>query len=480
MIDTVEPGGTSWVMRFLTVAVLIAGIFRTFAADTFLPEKEKARAREIFRELIELRSTHDVGTAKIAEAIATRLKTAGFSGDDVQILAPKAGKENVVVRFRGSGSEKPILFIGHIDVVEAKREDWTFDPFKLTERDGYFYGRGATDMKNDVAALVEGLIRLKEEGFKPAGDCIVAFTADEEAGGNDNGVAWLIEAHRPLIDAQFCINPDGGGGDIKAGKYTDLGVQTAEKVYLSFRLEAKDKGGHSSVPTQANPIFHLAQGLARLSNFKFPIHINETVRKSFAIMAETEKDAATAADLKAVSADPGNWAAADRLAVSPVYNCLMRTTATATMISGGHAENALPQVASAIVNCRILPEDSADEVEATLKRIIADEKVSVTRVDPAKASPASPVDPYIFGTVEKIGRNMWPGIAAMPVMMAGATDGLHLRGAGIPVYGISGMFTDFDDPRAHGKDERIGINDYYNGVEFTYRLMKALGQETRK
>jgi acetylornithine deacetylase/succinyl-diaminopimelate desuccinylase-like protein len=463
-------------MRFLTVAVLIAGIFPTFAADTFLPQQEQGRAREIFRELIEIRSTHDVGTAKVANAIAARLKAAGYTSDEVQILGPKAGSENVVLRLHGTGSGKPILFIGHTDVVEAKREDWTSDPFKLIERDGYFYGRGTTDMKNDVASFVENLIRLKEDRFKPSRDLIFAFTADEESGGSANGVEWLMKDHRSLIEAAFCINPDGGGGEIKAGKYAALEVQTAEKVYLSFRIEAKDKGGHSSVPTQDNPIFHVAQALARLSNFQFPVHVNETVRKQFAILAETEKDPATAADLKAVSADPGNWAATDRLATSPVYNALLRTTATATLISGGHAENALPQMASAVVNCRILPEDSADAVEATLKRIVADEKVLVSRMEPPKASPSSPVDPYIFSTVEKIGREMWPGVVAMPSMSTGATDGLFLRSAGIPVYGISGMFTDFDDQRAHGKDERVGVNDYYNGVEFMYRFVKALGE----
>jgi len=463
-------------MRFLSIALLIVGLLPTFAADTFLPEKERVRARDIFRELIEIRSTHDVGTTKIANAIAARLKTAGFSGDEVQILSPKPGKENVLVRFHGTGSEKPILFIGHIDVVEAKREDWTSDPFKLTERDGFFYGRGATDMKNEVADMVENLIRLKEENFKPSRDFIVAFTADEEGGGTDNGVEWLMNNHRDLIEAPFCINPDGGGGEIKAGKYVALSVQTAEKVYLSFRLEAKDKGGHSSIPTPDNPIFRLSQALARLSNFKFPIHMNETVRKEFALLAETEKDPATAADLKAISADPGNWEAADRLATKPIYNALMRTTATVTMISGGHAENALPQTVSAIVNSRILPEDSADAVEATLKRIIADEKISLSRIEPPKPSPASPVNPYIFDKVEKIGREMWPEVVAMPTMQTGATDGLFLRAAGIPVYGLSAMFVDFEDPRAHGKDERIGVNDYYNGVEFMYRLLKALGQ----
>jgi acetylornithine deacetylase/succinyl-diaminopimelate desuccinylase-like protein len=462
-------------MRLLSFALLVIGILPAIAGDSVLPVKETARAREIFRELIEIRSTHEMGTTKVADAIAARLKAAGFSDDDVKIVSPKPGKENVVVRLRGTGSEKPVLFIGHIDVVEAKREDWTSDPFKLTERDGYFYGRGATDMKNDVAGLLVNLIRLKEENFKPSRDFIVAFTADEE-GGDDNGVEWLIENHRSLIEAAFCINPDGGSGEIKGGKYVALSVQTAEKVYLSFRLEAKDKGGHSSVPTGDNPIFRLSKALARLSSFRFPVRLNETVRKEFAILAETEKDAAVAADLKTVSADSGDWAAADRLATRPIYNALMRTTATVTMINGGHAENALPQMASAVVNCRILPEDSPDAIEATLKRIIDDEKITLSRVDPPKPSPASPVDPYIFGMVEKIGRQIWPNVVAMPTMTTGATDGLHLRSVGIPVYGISGMFSDFEDQRAHGKDERIGITDYYNGVEFMCRLMKALGQ----
>jgi acetylornithine deacetylase/succinyl-diaminopimelate desuccinylase-like protein len=458
----------------LLILVVLAHSFSSHAAES-LPEKERQRARDIFRELIEIRSTHDVGNTRIAEAIAARFKAAGFSGDDLQVLAPKPGKENVIVRLRGTGAAKPILFIAHLDVVEAKREDWTVDPFKFTERDGYFYGRGTTDIKSEDSDLIENFIRLKEENFKPSRDLIVALTADEEAGGKDNGVEWLVKNHRPLIDAAFCVNPDGGGGEIKRGKYMALTIQTAEKVYLSFRLETKDKGGHSSIPTKDNPIFRLAQALTRLSNFQFPIHVNETIRGYFAKMSEIEQGP-VAAEMKAVAADPGNWAAAERLcAALPLYNALLRTTATATLISGGHAENALPQLATAVVNCRILPEDSPDEVEAALKRLIGDDHITITRVEPVKPTPSSPVDKHIFAVVEKIGSEMWPGVATLPVMMTGATDGLYLRGAGIPVYGISGMFGDVEDPRAHGKDERLGVNDYYNGVAFMYRLMKALG-----
>jgi acetylornithine deacetylase/succinyl-diaminopimelate desuccinylase-like protein len=254
-----------------------------------------------------------------------------------------------------------------------------------------------------------------------------------------------------------------------------LTVQTAEKVYLSFRLESKDKGGHSSVPTTDNPIFRIARALARVSDFRFPIHVNETVRGYFAKVSEIEKGPHSA-DMKAIVADPGDWVAAERLAAAlPFYNALLRTTATATMISGGHAENALPQIATAIVNCRILPEENPDAIEATLKQVIADDQITITRVEPVKSAPSSPVDERIFGIVQKVGRDLWPDAAVMPVMMTGATDGLHLRAAGIPVYGISGMFTDVEDPRAHGKDERIGVNDFYNGVEFMYRFMKALG-----
>jgi acetylornithine deacetylase/succinyl-diaminopimelate desuccinylase-like protein len=461
-------------MRLLTLVLAVGSILPAFGADNVLPEKEQTRSREIFKELIEIRSTHDVGTTEVAKAIAARLNAAGFVGDDLKILAPKPGKENVVARFRGTGPAKPILFIAHLDVVEAMREDWTVDPFKLTEKKGYFYGRGSTDIKCEVTDLVENLIRLKEEKFEPSRDLIVALTADEEGGGTDNGVEWLVKNHRDLIDAEFCVNPDGGGGEIKGGKYLAVTVQTAEKVYLSFRLEAKDKGGHSSIPTKGNPIFRLSQALARLSDFQFPIRVNETVRGYFGKMAEMEHGS-LAADMKALSADPGNWSAAERLcAALPVYNALLRTTATATMINGGHAENALPQVASAIVNCRILPEDSADEIEATLKRVIADDSIMIARVEPVKASPSSPVDPHLFGIVAKISAELWPGAAVLPEMMTGATDGLFLRGAGIPVYGISGMFTDIEDPRAHGKDERLGVTDFYNGVEFMHRLIKAL------
>ena len=461
------------------IALTLVGLsmFISWCAAADLPAKDRARVREIFQEAVEIRSTHDVGTTRVAEAMAARLKAAGFSGDDLKVLGPKPGKENVVVRLRGAGAGKPILFIAHLDVVEARREDWSFDPFKLTERDGYFYGRGTTDIKSEVAELVENFCRLKEEGFKPAGDLIVALTADEEGGGTDNGVEWLVKNHRELIDAAFCVNPDGGGGEIKGGKYIALTVQTAEKVYLSFRLEAKDKGGHSSVPTDDNPIFRIARGLARLSDFKFPIHVNETVRGYFGKMAEIEKGP-VAADMKAVATDAGNWVAAERLAAAlPYYNALLRTTATATLLSGGHAENALPQIATAVVNCRILPEENPDDIEATIRRVIADEHISITRVEPVKHSPSSPVDERIFGIVRNVGRDLWPDAAVMPVMMTGATDGLYLRAAGIPVYGISGMFGDVEDPRAHGKDERLGVADFYNGVEFMYRLMKALGAE---
>lgn len=466
-------------MRFakplFSLGFLIA-LFSAAAAEARLPKERQARVREIFQELIEIKSTHDVGTTMVAEAIARRLRAAGYSEDDLQILAPKKGKENVIARLHGSGAARPILFIAHLDVVEAKPEDWTYDPFKLTERDGYFYGRGSTDIKEEAAELVENFIRLREENFKPAGDFILALTADEEAGGTDNGVQWLVKNHRPLIDAAFCVNTDGGGGEIKRGKYIAMPVQTAEKVYLSFKLQLTDKGGHSSIPTKANPIFRLAEALARLDKFQFPIHVNETIRGYFAAMAEMESGPLVA-DMKAIAADPSNWPAAERLCAGlPYYNALLRTTATATMISGGHAENALPQLATATVNCRILPEESPDEIEATLKRVLADDTIAISRIKPVEPSPSSPVDPRIFSAVKIITREMWPDAAVMPIMMTGATDGLYLRGAGIPVYGISGMFGDVEDPRAHGKDERIGVTEFYDGVEFMHRLMKSLGE----
>lgn len=430
-------------------------------------------ARDLLQELIETDTTHSSGnTTKAAEAMAARLRAAGFPEADIQVIGPRADRGNLVARLRGTGSARPILVIAHLDVVEARREDWSVDPFKFLERDGYFYGRGTSDIKDGAASLVANLIRLKQEGFKPDRDIILALTADEE-GGDANGVDWLLKNHRDLIDAAYCINTDAGDGQIKNGKRMRVTVQTSEKVYQDFRLEVKNRGGHSSLPVKDNAIYHLAEGLSRLAKFEFPVKLNETTRLYFERVAASETGQ-VAADMKAITRDPTDANAASRLSSSPFYNAVMRTTCVATMLDAGHAPNALPQTARANVNCRLLPEDSTKEVQQTLVSVLADDQIVVTPVNEARPSPPSPLVPEILQPIEKISGAMWPGIPVVPIMETGATDGLLLRREGVPVYGISGMFFDIDDVRAHGKDERIGVQSYYEGVEFMYRLLKAL------
>ena len=433
-------------------------------------------ARDIFKELIEINTTFRYGSTKAAEAMATRLRSAGFSDDDIQVIGPDEQHKNLVLRFRGQGKLKPVLFICHLDVVEALRSDWSVDPFTFLERDGYFYGRGTTDIKNDDASLVANIIRLKKEGFIPNRDIIIALTADEEM-GNANGVNWLVTNHRDLIDADFCINPDGGGGDSKNGKPVTMSIQTTEKVYVSFQLETNNKGGHSSLPVKDNAIYRLAAGLTRLAAYDFPVRLNETTRNYFEKVAARESGQIKS-DIYAILGNPQDTAASRRLeAASAYYNAMMRTTCVATMMSAGHAENALPQSAQATVNCRMLPDDNPDNVMSILKSVLADSQISITRVYSSIIAPVSPLKDDITIPVNQISSSMWPGVNVTAIMSTGATDGKYLRHQGIPVYGVSGMFGDIDDIRAHGKDERIGVKEFNNGVEFMYRFIKALSSE---
>jgi acetylornithine deacetylase/succinyl-diaminopimelate desuccinylase-like protein len=453
------------------VMVVLAAVGIARSPQALTPAQQLAR--DIFQELIEINTTDSVGsTTKAAEAVAARLKTAGFSDTDVQVLGPDPRKGNLVARLRGTGARKPILLIAHLDVVEARREDWSLDPFKFIEKDGYFYGRGTTDIKSGDALLVANLIRLKQEGFKPDRDVIVALTADEET-GNFNGVDWLLKNHRELIDAAYCLNTDGGGGGMKNGKRLFNEIQTSEKVYLSFSLESRNRGGHSSLPTKDNAIYHLAEGLARLARFDFPVKLNETTRAFFQRMSRIETGQA-AQDMLAMTRTPLDPQAVNHLAADPHYNALMRTTCVATELEGGHAENALPQKARAVVNCRLLPGDSPAETQQTIVRVLADNQIAVTPIAPPKPSPPSPLAPEVVEPMERITSEMWPGVVVLPIMSTGATDGLYLRIAGIPVYGVSGLFGDVDDVRAHGKDERVGVREFYDGLEFMYRLTKAL------
>ena len=434
-----------------------------------------ARAREIYKELVEINTTDTPAgsVTRAAEAMAARFKAAGFPDADIRLLGPDPRKHNLVVRYRGTGARRPLLLLAHLDVVDALREDWSFDPFVFREEGGWFYGRGTSDDKAMASHFVANLIRLKEERFTPDRDLILALTADEE-GGDFNGVEWLVKNHRNLIDAEFAVN-EGGGGTMRGGKYLTNEVQASEKVYQDFKLEVTNPGGHSSLPIKDNAISHLAAGLARLAALEFPMEMNEITRAYFERSALTETDAAIAADMRAVAKATPDRAAGARLSARvPYWNSMMRTTCVATRLAGGHANNALPQLATANVNCRILPGVSPESVKKRLVEVLADPKISVAFVQEATPSPPSPLRPDLMNAIESLTKSMFPGAIVVPVMSTGATDGLFLRNAGIPTYGLDGTFGDIDDVRAHGRDERVGVKQYFEGLEFQYRLLKAL------
>ncbi len=441
------------------------------------PAKDEALGREILKELIETDSTHANGSTVLARKIAGRLLDAGFAPADVTVVIPPEHptKGNVVVRLRGSGEGRPILYICHLDVVEARREDWTYDPFELTQADGWLYGRGAIDMKGQDAAVLESLLRLKAAGWRPRHDIIVAFTADEEAGGDASGIDYLLKNDRPLIDAQFVINPDAGGGEIKAGRKLDLGVQTSEKVFVTFQLEARDRGGHSSMPTPANPIYRMSRALARLAAFSFPIDLTETTRAYFAGRAKLESGQ-LAADMGEAASGKLSPGALQRLSADVETNVALRTTCVATTIDGGQGESALPERVRALIQCRVIPGESQDQIEATLRRVLDDPSIQIGVFTAAVTSPESPLDPKVVEAVRGVAQGMWPGMVILPNMSAGASDSAFTRAAGIPSYGVDGIFGDVDDDRAHGRDERIDIEAYDEELEFTWRLMKRLGE----
>ncbi|HKW58107.1 MAG TPA: M20/M25/M40 family metallo-hydrolase [Candidatus Acidoferrum sp.] len=453
-----------------------------FARPASGQDDPRRQARDIFRQLIEINTTDSVGNVTTAsEAIAARFRNAGFSEQDVIVAGPNERKKNIIVRLHGRGQEKPVLFLAHLDVVEARREDWTTDPFQFVEKDGYFYGRGTVDIKDGAAILVTNLIRMKKSGAVPAGDLILALTADEE-GGSSNGVEWLLKHHRDWIDSEYCVNLDGGDFMSENGRKVYGAVQASEKVYVDFQFEVKNPGGHSSRPTRDNAIYHLAEGLARLAKFSFPVELNEITR-SMLEKSATIEGGPFAADMKAAAKTPEDDLAIARLSENPFYNAILRTTCVATMLSGGHAPNALPQTARANINCRILPGEDPNQIKDTLVKIVADPQISVSFVQqydsdgklvlPEKVPP-SPLRPGLMKAVESAAAATWGPLAVLPVMDTGASDGRFLRAAGIPTYGIAGVFLDLDNRRAHGQDERVRVQDFYDGLEFNYRLMRLL------
>lgn len=461
--------------RLSRLLLLLSLAIACFAVDVMPPEPEQRLAREIYKEMIETRSGFTTGTTTpIAEAMAARLKAAGFPASDIFVGGAIPKKANLVVRYHGSGARKPILLLAHIDVVEALREDWSVDPFILLEKDGYFYGRGTMDDKAQAAVWIANLIRYRREGFKPDRDLIVALTADEEGGGPYNGVDWLLKNHRELIDAEFSLN-EGGRGELVDGKRIANDISLSEKTFANFRFEVRNKGGHSARPVPDNAIYHLAGALYRLSSFTFPYRLNDVTRAYFGAMAKIEKGP-LAADLAMISSANNEDAMHRVSAASPPMNAAMRTTCVATLLEGGHANNALPQLAAANINCRILPEDSVEAVLAQLKKVVADDQVSVTISVNEGASPASPMRPDILKAVNRVGDTLWPGVVTVPTMAVGGSDGRYLRVAGIPTYGVQGFFADRDDVRAHGRDERLPVRSFYEGQTFLYELVKALAQ----
>jgi acetylornithine deacetylase/succinyl-diaminopimelate desuccinylase-like protein len=450
---------------------------------------DRAEALNIFKQLIEINTTDtpqgNVTTA--TDAMEKRFLDAGFAADDVQLLGPDARKQNLVVRLRASraAAEKPVLFLCHMDVVAALRSDWTTDPFQFVEKNGYYFGRGTQDMKDGDAALVATFLRLHREGYKPRRDLILALTADEE-GGRFNGARWLVEQHRDLVDAAFVINPDAGGVELDHGLPVAVDVEATEKVYADYRITAANRGGHSSLPRPDNAIYELTAALNKLAGYRFPFEMNSVTRAYFGNLA-TRETGQTAADMRAILETPPEPAAAARLSADPSFNSNFRTTCVATRLSAGHANNALPQTAGALVNCRIFPGHSPEEIRHQLIELFADSKLAVQYVSDGgdvsdtaperKAMKPPPPNPEVFGPLTRLTQALWPGTPVTPMMENGASDSIYFAQAGIPCYGFSAIALERDDDRAHGRDERLPVDSYWKSLEFFYSFAKAVGGE---
>lgn len=469
-------------MRLLRDSLLVAILCASSAAhaQTQASASDRAMARDIFRELIAIDTSEPKGNPRAAsETLARRLAAAGFTADEVQIVGAEPRLGNLVVRLRSTlnsgstaGANGPLLLMAHLDVVPARRDDWSMDPFTLGESDGYFYGRGTHDNKAGAAMLVANLIRLKRDGFQPRRDVVVALTTDEETTGES--IRWLLSNHADVKRATLALNTDAGDGLLQGERRLVLGVQASEKVYLSYQLEVRNPGGHSSVPRPDNAIYQLAEALTRLSKFQFPLRLNEVTR---AYLARTsELGGPDAADMRGAAATPPDRLAIERLAKNSSYASGMRTTCVATMLEGGHAENALPQSARATVNCRILPDENPQDIDRTLEKVIGDKEVTIRRVGQPTPSPPSPLTKEVMGVLERVTAQHFEGARVVPEMSAGATDGLYVRNAGIPVYGVSAIFFDPNDVRAHGRDERIPVRSYYDALDFWYDLVRAFAQ----
>lgn len=466
-------------MKILTASGILAAAVALFtaASPAETPPSDETAFRALYKQLVEINTTRSVGSCtEAAQAMRAHLLEAGIAAADTQILAPadrpKDGALIAVLHGRDR-SAKPILLLAHIDVVEARREDWARDPFKLVEENGWMYARGSSDDKAMAAVFTDSLMRYAREGFKPRRDIKLALTCGEETAAVFNSVEWLTQTQPKVLDAEFALNEGAGGELDKNDKPVSLQIQAGEKVYQDFTLEASDVGGHSSRPTKTNPITRLSVGLAKLGTYNFPVAMNPATRGYFEAQSKLEPPD-VAADMRAVLKNPQDEAAVERLwAVNPGWNGSLRTTCVVTEITGGHAPNALPQHASANVNCRILPGVPVPEIQRDLVKILGDPKISVAPTgDPGIQSPPPPLTPRIMGPVRKVADEIWPGVAIIPTMSTGATDGSYLNAAGVPTYGLSGMFHDVEGSHAHGLNERIRVKSLMNGRRFLYEIVK--------
>ncbi len=460
--------------RLLLAAVALPAAAGAQAALT----PHQRAAREVYEQLVEINTVDSVGSVTAAvEAMAARFRAAGFPAADIHIIIPpgKPTKGNLIVRYRGRGGAlKPVLLLAHLDVVAALRTDWSRDPFELQEANGFFYGRGTADDKAMASMFVANLLRYKREGFVPTRDLILALTADEE-GGDANGVDFLVRNHRTLIDAAYAIN-EGGGGTLNGTTPMFHSVQAAEKVPVNFTLTVVNPGGHSSVPRPDNAINQLAAGLVNLAKFTFPVALNAITKPFLEETAKVEK-ADVAAAMRAVAANPRDSAAAAALSRDPRYSSMLRTSCVSTRLGGGHAYNALPQTATANVNCRIVPTSTLEEVQATITRVVNDTAIHITlmkETDEKFGVAPDPIDPSLLASATSLTKQMFGDIPVIPTMSTGATDGRFLRAVGIPTYGVSGIFSQPGENNAHGRDEKLRVKSYYDGLEFLYQLVKQV------
>jgi len=462
-------------------AFLIGGLVAAMPAQATTETEGLQRFRAIYKELVETNTTLSAGDCTLAaQRMAARLKLAGYPDSDLRVFVPEGHPKEggLLAVLHGSDPQaKAILMLAHVDVVEAKREDWTRDPFTLMEEDGYFYGRGTSDMKAQAAIWVDNLIRYREEGYKPRRSIKLALTCGEETSSALNGAGWLTKNARDAIDAEWALT-EGVDGDLDAhGHRIALEILAAEKTSQNFVLEATNPGGHSSRPVPDNAIYHLVRAVDRVSHFEFPVELDDANRAYFTGMSKIVGGQAGAA-MAAIVKNPRDAAALAILDEDHNWHAMLRTTCVATMLAAGHATNALPQRASANINCRIFPGDTRDAVLAQLVAVIEDPKVSVTIPEiRGPVATAAPLTPQVLGPIEKVAHELWPGVPVIPALEPGASDAQFLNPAGIPTYGITGIFIDPDGGNIHGLNERVRVQSVYEGRTFLYRLVKLYADQ---